>query len=764
MKNIYRIAKLELSTMFYSPIAWLLLIIFIVQNGITFMGILDYIQSSQQYGNRSYGITSTLFTTNRGLYPSVLSKLYLYIPLLTMGLISRETSSGSIKLLLSSPVKTHEIVFGKYLAMMAYGALMAIILLAFVITGGLSVENFDWKYALSGWIGIYLLICAYAAIGLFMSSLTTYQVVAAISTLAVLALLNYIGEVGQRIGFIRDITYFLSIAGRVETMVMGLLVTKDVLYFLIVIMLFIGFTILKLRAGKVAESGAMKFGRYVGLTVLLLMVGYIGSLPKLTGYKDMTARKINTLTQVSQDILRKIDQPVKLTTYVNLLDWNFDKGSPEKRNIDANRFAMFRRFLPSLQMDYEYYYDQRIPQYDPEFRPDHPDTLLQKAKVKAKAIRYDFDMFKSPAEMRKEIDLRPEGNRLVRRFEMGQRTAILRNFMYMPQDPTEREISASIKSMLVKPPKVGFITGHNERSVTGIREFDYTTLMADQLNAYSLVNQGFESVPVALDRENIATDIDIVVLADPKLTLTPTEIAKLEAFINKGGNLLIATEPGRQAVLEPILAPLGVSIQAGMLVQDSKEHGPNIVITPFSEKVAALGSSFSDFSLYGVTMEMPGVAALAYKDSGQFHITPILNADPANTWKRSNALHPDSITVSFIAAEGDQRANFPMALALTRKLGEREQRIMVLGDADCLTNDKTFQQSMTGANYYPATNIFRWLSNDEFPIKIKIPPLIDKNVTLKTDTVNALRYSYIGIVPFLVFAFGGLVLFRRSRS
>ena len=65
-------------------------------------------------------------------------------------------------------------------------------------------------------LGLYLLVCAYAAIGLFMSSITSYQVVAAMGTLAVLAVLNFVGDMWQDIDFVRDITYWLAINGRAQ--------------------------------------------------------------------------------------------------------------------------------------------------------------------------------------------------------------------------------------------------------------------------------------------------------------------------------------------------------------------------------------------------------------------------------------------------------------------------------------------------------------------------------------------------------------------
>ncbi len=117
-----------------------------------------------------------------------------------MGLISPETASGSIKLAYSSPVTSGQIVLGKYLAAIGFGCCLMLVPIASAIYGSLVIPSFDWAPVLVALLGLYLLICAYCAIGLFMSSLTTYQVVAAVGTLIVLAILNFV-EISARIRF-----------------------------------------------------------------------------------------------------------------------------------------------------------------------------------------------------------------------------------------------------------------------------------------------------------------------------------------------------------------------------------------------------------------------------------------------------------------------------------------------------------------------------------------------------------------------------------
>ena len=109
-------------------------------------------------GRGASGLTASAFAGREGLFTQMLSSLYLYIPLLTMGLMSREYSSGSIKLLYNSPITNVQIILGKYLSTMVYAFVLVIILAVFVVFSGIHIAHLDWGLCLSGLLGIYLLI------------------------------------------------------------------------------------------------------------------------------------------------------------------------------------------------------------------------------------------------------------------------------------------------------------------------------------------------------------------------------------------------------------------------------------------------------------------------------------------------------------------------------------------------------------------------------------------------------------------------------
>ena len=414
MKKIYKIAKMELQTLFYSPIAWLILVIFAFQAVTNFMGNIEAYVQSQELGYPMSSITSRLFANPwGGLFTTVQGYLYLYIPLLTMGLMSRELSSGSIKLLYSSPVTNWQIILGKYLSMMIYGLALILVLLVIALFGAFTIKDFDFPMVLSGLLGLYFLICAYAAVGLFMSSLTSYQVVAAIMTLVVLGLLSYVKDLWQEFELVREITYWLSISGRSGEFIRGLICSEDVIYFITVSALFLVLTVIRLQANRQKAPWTMTIGKYAGVLLVASVIGYFSSRPVLMTYYDTTATKSNTLTENSQGVVAKMEGGLTITTYVNALDLNdLWTGMPRQVKQDQERFRQYVRFKPEIKMKYVYYYDTVADPRQDERWPGK--NTKERFREVVKGYHLDSTMFLTPEEIRKQIDLWPEGNKFVR--------------------------------------------------------------------------------------------------------------------------------------------------------------------------------------------------------------------------------------------------------------------------------------------------------------------------------------------------------------
>ena len=111
LKIVARIARTDLAILFYSPIAWFIWIVFSFLTASSFTSCIGGLISQHDLsGGGDYSLSFFGFLGNYGFLTSIVANLYIYIPLLTMGLISRETASGSIKLAYSSPVTSGQIV------------------------------------------------------------------------------------------------------------------------------------------------------------------------------------------------------------------------------------------------------------------------------------------------------------------------------------------------------------------------------------------------------------------------------------------------------------------------------------------------------------------------------------------------------------------------------------------------------------------------------------------------------------------------------
>lgn len=763
MKTIYKIARTELQTLFYSPIAWLILIIFAFQSGMVYIEKLEGVLQMEAMGYGMGNLTSILFSRWGALFPKVQEYLYLYLPLLTMGLMSRELSSGSIKLLYSSPVTNTQIILGKYLAMMIYCLSLIGILMVYVICSVCIVPDLDVSSTMTGVLGIYLLICAYAAIGLFMSCLTSYQVAAAMGTLALLAGLNYVGMVGQSIALVRDITYWLSLAGRSGTFISGLITSQDVLYFIIVVALFLALAVNKLQSGRKRRTRMEAAGRYIGIVVVAMFLGYISSRPSTKCYYDATATKHMTLTPNSQEIISKLKGDVTITTYSNILDQSSWMVQPNSVNTDMSRLDQYTRFKPGIKMKYVFYYDKANNPYVDNRYPNLNDR--EKAVELAKAMNLDFDLYTSPEEVKKTIDLIPEGNRYVRLLEAdnGKKT-FLRTFNDMMVFPSEAEISAAFKRLVMELPKVAFLEGHEERSINREGDRDYFQFAQSKNFRYALINQGFDITTLDLSGgRNIGDDVDIVVIADVKTAISENELEKLNRYIAKGGNLIVLGEPGRQEVMNPLIKQFGAQFMPGTLVQPSENYVANLITSGATPQAAELCYPFSDMVGGNAKVTMPGAVGLAYTEDKGFKVCPIMATEPKGSWNELQTTDFIDGKVSIDSASGEAEKSIPTALALSRDVNGRIQKIIIAGDADCISNSELNmnRKGINASNFSFVNSMFYWLSDGETPVDVRRPGLPDNKMTLKTAGVIYFKILLLGMIPLLLLALGLIIWLRR---
>lgn len=762
MRTIYNIAKTELKIFFYSPIAWLIIVIFAIQATLLFTGVYGSLVGGIAAGWQMVNGTINTYSGLGGFFASTQKYLYLYIPLLTMGVMSREFSSGSIKLLYSSPLTSTQIVMGKFMGLAIFALALCGVLAVFGLYGIVTIVHVDIPVILTGLLGIFLLTCAYAAIGLFMSSLTSYTVVSAMGTLGVFAVLDYIKGVGQETEFIRDITYWISLSGRSDTFIIGLITSEDVLYFLVIIALFIGFTIIKIQSVRQRSQWYITFGKYIMVAVIVLLIGYFSALPAFKFYKDVTRTQVNTLSRSSQKVMGQLNDGLTITTYVNILDESGYLALPASFKNNMYYYEKYLRFKPEIKMKYVYYYHKA--------NYDHLDTQYpqlndkQRADTLTKLYKYNFTSVPY-SEVKKDIDLSTENFRLVRSLQRdnGKQT-FLRIFDDPRRTPDEGEITAAIKRLVVsKLPTVGFLTGHGERSSSAQEDRGYNMIAQEKTFRYSLINQGFDFQDVKLDKR-VPDNIRILVIAEARTAFSPAEKEYLDQYIQKGGNLIIAGEPGRQQYMNPLVESLGVRFLPGMLVKPSPLYQSNLLQLKPTLAATKFSYYFEYMKAAKKVLTMPTAGALEFSTDKGFNVTTLFTSDSTESWNELQTKDFVDETTTFNPQLGEVKKPLPTVIAMSRRINNKEQKILITGDADWLSNGELmmYRKDVEASNYSLINGAFFWLSDEEVPIDLRhdIQPDTELRVGRTGWDISEIMLKWV--FPSLLALTGILIWIRRK--
>jgi ABC-2 type transport system permease protein len=233
MQNILAIWQREVKSYFVSPIAYVILTVFLFLSGLFFIGYLTevvrYTLSMAQMGQVSQPIDVPSYVT-RQLFHTTIIILLLVIPMLTMGLFSEEKKRGTIELLLTTPVSNFQAVLGKYLASLTF-LLIMLASSAITISALFVYSQPDWKPILAGYIGLFLYGAALLALGLFISTLTENQIISVIITFGVILTLWLVSIFSPAMGVFKSIIDYLSVINHLDDFIKGVIDTSHVIFY-----------------------------------------------------------------------------------------------------------------------------------------------------------------------------------------------------------------------------------------------------------------------------------------------------------------------------------------------------------------------------------------------------------------------------------------------------------------------------------------------------------------------------------------------------
>jgi ABC-2 type transport system permease protein len=233
LRNILALAEKELRSYFASPIAFIIIGLFSLLFGFFFyMYLTVFVRQSEQMMQMGPGGANINQQMIRGVLLNSAVIILFVMPMITMRTYSEEKRSGTIELLLTSPITDLQIIVGKFLgALGLYAAMLAVTMLYMAIL--FYYGNPEWRPIVAGYLGLLLMGSCFIAAGLFVSSMTKNQIVAGVLTFAVFLMLWVINWIGESSGpTTKAVVDYLSITQHFDDFARGVIDTKHVVYYL----------------------------------------------------------------------------------------------------------------------------------------------------------------------------------------------------------------------------------------------------------------------------------------------------------------------------------------------------------------------------------------------------------------------------------------------------------------------------------------------------------------------------------------------------
>ena len=447
--------------------------------------------------------------------------------------------------------------------------------------------------------------------------------------------------------------------------------------------------------------------RLQSLVFTVLFVGVIGLLAWLsTQYVfqvDWTSGGRNTISEDTRQLLGTLDNEIHITA--------FAREDELLRKQIQSQIGTYQRFKPDITLAFV-----------------NPDTSPE--RVREQGVTVDGELvisYQGRSENLTSLSESSITNALLRLSRQGDRWIV-------------------------------FLSGHAESDPHGEANFDLG------LFGKELERGGFNVQQLNLAENVIPSNTSLLVIASPRVSLLPGEVEQIGAWVEQGGNLLWFAEPGEERGLTPLAEQLDIEFLPGTIVDATSQlfgvSNPSIVV------VSGYPSQAITREMSSVTV-FPEAAALDISDSDTWQATPLLTT-LNRSWTETGELAGE---ISFDADSDERAGPLDLGVALTRSLqvstadgdaaGEesREQRIVVIGDGDFLSNTYLGNAGNLGLGL----NIVNWLSHDEDYIDIRIKSAPDTSLELGRIAQGVIGLGFLIGLPLLLLLTGAIIWLRRRR-
>jgi len=432
------------------------------------------------------------------------------------------------------------------------------------------------------------------------------------------------------------------------------------------------------------------------VVLFLSVIGLAGWLSTQYNYHaDWTENGRNTLSETSVALLGEISQPVVITVFVR----------------DT---AMLRKHIAELVARYQRY----------------------KADIELKFVNPDAE----PQRVR-EMNITTEGEMVVESAGQQARTKQI----------SEEGISNALQKVLRGGErKIAFLQGHGERDFLGAANYDLSA-WAQQLQAKGSQLYALNLASVAVVPDNTS----LLVIAGPQADLLPGELIAIQGYLDRGGNLLWLADPGELFGLSGIGKQMGVQFQPGTIIDPNVSQVGMQLFGTDDPRMALVASYGAHPVVTGFDFNtlFPMARGIAINEEGEWQPTTLLKT-LSNVWAESGEI---AGSIGFDAA--DIAGPLNIGVALSRDNGDAQQRVVVIGDGDFLSNSYLG----VGGNLQLAMNIANWLVSDDTLLSIPARSASDITLEMNETELAVVGVGFLFILPLLLLGSGFFIWWRRRR-
>ncbi len=759
MNRVFTLLKKELKTYFNSPIAYIVITVLLVSIGYFFFQ--TFFLGGQAVLRSFFRFAAWTFV--------------LFGPAITMKLFAEEKNTGTIEPLLTLPVKDWEIVYGKFLAAWTLLAVYLLITLAYPITVSY-FGDLDMGPVIGGYVGLFLIGGIFVAMGVFASTITRNQVVSLILavTLSMFLfildiLLPFIPEALQ------SVVEFIGVDSHFRNIGRGIIDTRDVIYCLTFIALFLFVSVqiiqarLKDRSAKWRVNRMLYIGSAFGCFVALNILSF-----QLYGRVDLTQDKMYTLTKSSRNLVAGLDDHLQVKAY-------FSNNLPAPFNNHA-------RFLRDELEEYRNYSKGHL-----SFDFVDPDKTGADGSPDPK-IMADINAAKIPkVEVNKIEKDQAQAVKVYMGVALFYQDKVESIPILQRVDDLEYEISSRIAKMTrEKTPKVAFLTGHGEIGIAS----------GAQRAAQSLGDK-FEVADLDLTQQGADLgSVDILVVAGPKKEIPKNQLVKIDQFVMDGGKAAFMIDANDldmrsfigyplKTGLEELAAAYGVEIKPAMVLDQLNQQVAmtrmqgNIrfqTYTPFPPFIRVRDLAKDNPLVKNLRdLTIPFAAPLDIKDNASVEAAVVAKSSP-QSWLFENEesflfepnilptpteddfVGPQNLIVTldgyFESAFGDKAPVKGDDLEAELSKKSPQTRLAVISSSAWIGD-----QMNNRLGYVFFANLMDWLAQDERLIGIRTRTIMNRPLENTTETAKMIaKFGNMIGLP-LLFVLAGVVKWRlRMRK